>query len=148
MGGPEAERPLVPNRRDVAHEAFDGEVILIHFPSGRYFRLDAAGKVGWSAVEHGATRSSVAQALRASFEVDERAALASAGRFLEALASHGLVVEGTAAANGAAAAPPTSSSARAPFSEPAIEVFTDLQELFLVDPIHDVDETGWPSAKR
>ena len=26
-----------------------------------------------------------------------------------------------------------------------IAVFSDMQELFLVDPIHDVDDAGWPS---
>ena len=32
--------------------------------------------------------------------------------------------------------------------EPRIEVFDDLAELILADPIHDVDEqAGWPSPR-
>ena len=35
------------------------------------------------------------------------------------------------------------------FEEPIIEIFRDLQELLLLDPIHEVDEVqGWPTAKQ
>jgi hypothetical protein len=29
---------------------------------------------------------------------------------------------------------------------PVLESFTDLEELMLLDPVHDVDERGWPHA--
>jgi hypothetical protein len=28
-----------------------------------------------------------------------------------------------------------------------LERYTDMQELLLLDPIHDVDESGWPHRK-
>ncbi len=34
-----------------------------------------------------------------------------------------------------------------PYAPPALETYTDMQELLLLDPIHDVDETGWPAAR-
>jgi hypothetical protein len=144
---PAGPRVFLPNRRDVAHESFDDEVILIHFPSGKYFRLDAPGRVAWAAVERGATSADVAAALRASFEADEPEARSSADAFLSSLAGHGLVVEDREPRGATAAAPFPVPSPRAPFHEPRVEVFTDLQQLFLVDPIHEVDEAGWPHAK-
>jgi hypothetical protein len=33
---------------------------------------------------------------------------------------------------------------RAGWIEPTLEVFTDLQDLILVDPIHDASDLGWP----
>ena len=47
------------------------------------------------------------------------------------------------------AVPPAAepSATRRAFAEPRVETFSDLQDLFLVDPIHDVDEAGWPHAK-
>jgi hypothetical protein len=27
-------------------------------------------------------------------------------------------------------------------------VYEDMQDLLLLDPIHDVDETGWPARKQ
>ena len=32
-----------------------------------------------------------------------------------------------------------------PWTPPSIAVFSDMQDLFELDPIHDVDEAGWPS---
>jgi hypothetical protein len=34
--------------------------------------------------------------------------------------------------------------AKKPFTDPVIEIYTDLQDLLLLDPIHDVDDRGWP----
>ena len=137
---------FVPNRRDVAHEGFEGEVILIHFPTGKYFRLDDPGKVGWSAIERGATHEDVATAFRHAFDVGEHDAAASARTFLGSLTEFGLVVEGDVPPD---AVPPAAepSATRRAFAEPRVETFSDLQDLFLVDPIHDVDEAGWPHAK-
>ena len=33
---------------------------------------------------------------------------------------------------------------RKPFAVPTLEVFTDMKEFLLVDPIHEVDERGLP----
>jgi hypothetical protein len=34
-----------------------------------------------------------------------------------------------------------------PFAKPEIEVFLDMQEILLLDPVHDVDKNGWPVMK-
>ena len=34
------------------------------------------------------------------------------------------------------------------FTDPAFQKFTDMEDLLLLDPIHDVDESGWPSLKN
>ncbi len=31
---------------------------------------------------------------------------------------------------------------------PAFEIFSDMQEILLLDPVHDVDASGWPLANR
>jgi hypothetical protein len=36
---------------------------------------------------------------------------------------------------------------RPPFTPPVLEVFADMRDLLLLDPIHDVAEVGWPTAK-
>jgi hypothetical protein len=141
-------RTYAPNHPDVAHETFDDEVILIHFQTGRYFRLDAAGRVAWAEIEHGATRESLAAALGRRFEAAPDALASAASSFLDALLAETLVVERPAPpANGATRAPGSVPAARTPLAPPRLEVFTDLQDLLLLDPIHDTDEAGWPHAK-
>ena len=33
------------------------------------------------------------------------------------------------------------------FAPPRLEKYSDLEDLLVLDPIHDVDEAGWPIAK-
>ena len=33
---------------------------------------------------------------------------------------------------------------RRPFEMPTLEKYTDMQDLVLIDPVHQVDEAGWP----
>jgi len=33
------------------------------------------------------------------------------------------------------------------FNVPVLNKYTDMQDLLLLDPIHEVDATGWPSTK-
>ena len=51
-------------------------------------------------------------------------------------------------ANGASASPPapgaSDGAALGAFAPPAFEKFTDMEELLLLDPIHEVGDTGWP----
>jgi hypothetical protein len=34
------------------------------------------------------------------------------------------------------------------FAPPTLEQYTDMQELLLLDPIHEVDEQGWPLQRQ
>src|SRR5262245_36512605 len=147
---PDGSRSYGPTVPDVAHESFEDEVILIHFKTGRYFRLDTAGRVAWSALERGATVGDVSRALGRRFDAAPAALHAAAGTFLDALLAESLVVPKNGAhphppaADGVPAASP---APRAPLAPPRLEVFTDLEDLLLLDPIHDIDESGWPHAK-
>ena len=100
-------------------------------------------------IERGATKASVASALAHRFEATPAALDAAASSFLDALLAESLIVPKAAASspNGTPHAPGPVPAARTPLSPPRLEVFTDLQDLLLLDPIHDTDETGWPHAK-
>ena len=50
------------------------------------------------------------------------------------------------AASSAHDAAATGGAARA-FRAPVLQKFTDMQEMLLLDPIHDVDARGWPHQK-
>jgi hypothetical protein len=34
------------------------------------------------------------------------------------------------------------------FSVPLLQKYTDMEEMLLLDPIHEVDEQGWPSSRK
>lgn len=108
---------------DIVHEDFDGDLVILNVQTGEYFGLNAAAATLWTEIMAGRDPALAASETGAQF----------ARRLLDL----GLVV----AADGPAepTAPITLASA------PEIEVYDDLSDLILADPIHDVDETaGWP----
>lgn len=138
--------------REVAHEMIDGEVILIHSGRGTYHSLRGSAAAMFPVLVPGASAAELASALLATHEVDAERAARAAEAFLASLSEAGLVVEAPPGEGGnAAAAPPAPPSAapgraRTPYEEPRIETFTDLQDLILADPIHEVEEAGWPNV--
>ena len=43
--------------------------------------------------------------------------------------------------------PPPPNAVRKPYTAPAVQKYDDLEDLLLLDPIHEVDEAGWPVAR-
>jgi len=62
--------------------------------------------------------------------------------FTARLLEEGLIVPAPADNPGSPLPVPERSSVG--FSTPTMSVYTDMEDLLLLDPIHDVDETGWP----
>ncbi len=136
-------------RPNVIHQDIDGEVVVIHLLKGTYHSLRGSAAALFPALERGACASDLAAVLAAAYEADSPTASREAARFLEDLRREELVVEAVGAAEGGAAraTPPggaPDASARRPFEAPRIESFSDLQDLILADPIHEVDAAGWP----
>ena len=131
---------------DVIHQTIDGEVILIHLGRGTYHCLQRSGVLLFDPLVRGASVADLAAVLSAATDGEASRIEAAVVRFVQELWRHGLIVaaaDGTEG-DGAVAAPPAP-SARRPFEEPQVETFTDLQDLLLADPIHDVEPPGWPN---
>jgi hypothetical protein len=73
-------------------------------------------------------------------------------RFLDTLSAEGLIesrdgdAAGESVAAAAAGGDENGDRPKAPFAEPALEKHTDMQDLILLDPVHEVDARGWPHA--
>jgi hypothetical protein len=143
-----------PNRPRVIGEVVDDEAILIDLETGSYFSLVGSGAHVWSAVERGDTLDEVLAALAATCDGLPADVAAQIRAFLQELVDAELVVavpldaelgEPVAGQDGSAV---VSSAGPGTYQPPAIQRFDDMQELILLDPIHEVDESeGWPRAK-
>lgn len=127
------DAPLRPNRPDVIDETFDGEAVLVNLDSGCYYALSPAATVLWNLCADGRS----ARSLLASSDASEQ----SIAAFVDQFTAEGLLVAGEVDAG------PAAQRAEVP-GEPTIEKFTDMQELLMLDPIHDIDldADGWPVA--
>ena len=128
------------NKPDVVDESVDGEVLIVHLGTGAYYSARGTGDLVWQMVANGATCEAAASALGNGAAVE--LALPAVERFVGQLVAEGLIRPRTS--------PPREAPVLSPpvtFAEPLLEKFTDMQDLLLLDPIHDVEDEGWPNAK-
>jgi len=128
----------------VVHEVIDGEAVIINLETGAYFSADGASAVAWQAIAGGASPADLATVIADRYESDATTIAAAVAGFVDTLLRAGLI---RAAEPGDANSPAELPvpAARLAFAGLALRGFTDLQELLLLDPIHEVDETGWPA---
>jgi Coenzyme PQQ synthesis protein D (PqqD) len=136
------------SRPEVVGSVVDGEVVAINLDTGSYYNIAGAGTDVWVAVEQPASAEEVTARLACRYEapVDEIAAAVT--RFMQELRAEGLIRP--AEADGTGAEPSAGdllADGRGAFSPPVLEKFTDMEDLLLVDPVHDVSERGWPHVE-
>ena len=125
---------------NIVNETFDDETVVVDLDSGTYFSLTELASCIWTALP-GATRDELVAQVADRYPGDGDEVRRSVGAFLDALEAEGLVrVDGH---DGPASTPLPATPER--FAAPWFEKFDDMQDLLLLDPIHDVDETGWPT---
>jgi hypothetical protein len=145
--GPAVDRFEV-SRPEVVGSVVDGEVVAINLDTGSYYNISGAGTAVWVAVERAASAQEVAARLAHRFDVPVDEIGTSVTRFMEELLAEGLIRPAEPDAPGADPSasdlPPDGPAA---FSPPVLEKFTDMEDLLLVDPVHDVSERGWPHVE-
>ncbi len=146
------ERKLLKvNEPNVVHETIDGEAILLDLKTGNYFSLEGAGAVIWEYVtQTGDWENAIALITKKNIEQKE-VINTSIEKFILELIEENLLVP---VSNGIGFSSENTAkleenllSATMDFKVPIINKYSDMQDLLLLDPIHDVDEKGWPEAQ-
>ena len=127
----------------VMHETIDGETIVIDLTTGTYYSLRGSGPVIWNAVASGASRDGIVDELENAYDASPEEIAYAADAFLTQLEAEQLIARGNGAGpNGASRSTPAET--RSPFEVPQLEKFEDMQDIILLDPVHMVDDQGWP----
>lgn len=134
---------IVADNPNVIFDTIEGEVVMVNLDTGCYFTMNDAGAALWAQLKNAVSveilKSAFAQALGAS----EAEAGAQIDAFLAQLREEGLLRE---AAEGSAK-PLKMDKIKKP-EAPKLEVFKDMQDLLLLDPVHEISEQGWPYVKK
>ena len=140
------------NTPTVVAEVFDDEIVVIHLGSGTYYSLNQSGATIWQGLQQGFDLAALSQLLSATYAIapDELAQIVPP--FIDELLQEQLIVP-VGADQPSSGESPTMPTAAAggvmlPFARPMLTKFTDMQELLLLDPIHDVNSGGWPMKKE
>lgn len=131
----------------VTSETIDGEVVVINLDNGNYYSIEGIGADVWTLAENGTSVDEIARVLAQRYTGSHIAEGVHA--FLQQVLNEHLLVEAPerqpAADVDTLLAPVAGEK---PFEAPVLNTYTDMQDLLLLDPIHEVDEQGWPLAKN
>jgi hypothetical protein len=132
----------------VIFERFGDEVVAIHLGTGRYYSLPGAAGDAFLLLARTPTVAELAEALSAKYDAPVQSIEVDLLEFLSQLKDESLIVEEKHATAHSLDAPEELTGPRLPYLAPAVHSHRDLENLFLVDPIHEAGEAGWPQVKK
>ncbi|WOO42686.1 PqqD family protein [Rubellicoccus peritrichatus] len=127
---------------EIVSEAIDGEAVVIDLNNGAYYSLEGAGLYVWEALVAGYSVSDITQKLEATFAESS----ANIGPKVEAMVTSLLESELLVGRDSASVTEPSSTTIPLPENLNSFEIqcYSDMKDLLMLDPIHEVDEQGWP----
>ena len=135
------------NFKEVSSESFENEAVVVNFMTGKYFGMTGSGPKIWAIFETPASQQDVITRLRENYPDISEEQVKEATSFIDALLQEKLLVVAETGCNGT----PVKNlfdGAEGDFQLPKLEIYEDLQELIILDPIHDADpERGWPTQQ-
>ncbi len=128
---------------NIGARSFGDEVIVANFMTGIYYSLLGSAAQVWDGLMAGVPLDRVVKEVAAVGDVDPLEFTEAANALVDGLVAERLIVPDESNQMIAWKAAPPESGAYQP---PVLERFTDMQDLLLLDPVHDVEEMGWPHA--
>lgn len=121
----------------IIHELLSDEVIIANLNDGIYYSIRGSGILIWQLLLAGHTLSFIE-----SLFAEKYGETPSLATFLDRLLEENLLIS----------APSSSSSLPSlnwptTYSPPELERYDEMKNLLKLDPIHEVDEQGWPQQR-
>ena len=134
------------NKPSVASEILDGELVIMNTVGGKYHTSAGTGPLIWLCIERGMSRPAILKAIADASSVGEDVIASDLDTFVDELVSQGLICN--AMGERVTAEPEPPALPRTAYERPELSSYSDMQDLLLLDPIHDVSEEGWPARPQ
>lgn len=138
---------FVPSSPLIVSEIIDDEAIVIDLEDGVYYSIQRVGAEVWAAVLDGMPMATLVEHLCKRYAEPPDVVGSVVADFVAELEAEGLVrpaPERVGGEDSGGTRTPTPDP-EGPFEPPVFRKYTDMQELLLIDPVHEVDEAGWPT---
>ena len=137
------------NSSKIVHDAIDGEVIIINFDTGVYYSLNAVCKEVWSSIEKNSAFAEIVNEIGNKYLGNIEDFEQAVSQLLIDLEKEELIISDKSESDSSLqiSREPESGKEKMKFEKPVFRKYTDMKEMLLLDPIHEVDETGWPATK-
>lgn len=133
------------DKTNIAQEVFGNEAVLINIPLGKYYSV--RGTTGIRVLEllqEPTNLENIWTGIQNEFQTDEPNAKAEIEAFVNQLAEEQIITEEPYTTTVIS----EEASIKLPYEKVELEIFDDMQELIMLDPIHDVESfKGWPQKK-
>lgn len=139
------------NSTKIIYEVLNTEVIVINFSTGDYYELPHVAKHVWQSLEQHLSTANIIQLLSNFFKKDPEQVKMDVENFVTQLLEHGLIIESDNSATLSVEDLENiigQDCRHWEYDKPAVNKYSEVQNLLLLDPIHDVDETGWPNIPQ
>ena len=140
------------NTKYVAYENIENEVVIIHLDNGNYFNLEGVGADIWNAIVSGVSQTDIVNSLEKVYNT-RNIINESVNNFINQLESEELIIQSSEIETNNQSQPELITKANRAtqtnvFVPPSLQKYEDMQDLLLLDPLHDVNEAvGWPMRK-
>ena len=139
------------NAPGVIFERFEDETVVINLDSGNYYTLDAMAAAVWERLNESVPLRALIGELQRDYSGDPGEIERAIREFVGLLLSEQLVrpvvsPPATASRPETGNGVPSAAKSKGDFRAPQLGKYNDMAEMLLLDPVHDVDGAGWPSA--
>jgi hypothetical protein len=125
--------------------------VIIHLAQGTYYSLNQSAAAIWQLLQQGANLAEITTQLCTLYQSSSGEITRSLPNFVSELVQEQLIVSTNPSPSTNvvvnAVTPPQEFTGHS-FIIPTLQKFTDMQELLLLDPIHEVDHSGWPHRQH
>ena len=139
------------NDPQVVHETIDGETILLDLRTGMYYSMNPSGSALWDFLANTGDPQMAEEVLCEKDPEQKPVIHDSLTSFVARLLDEGLMVPDVHQTKEKNVDEEKWKSglrlAASPFEPPVMNKYEDMQHLLLLDPIHEVDNTGWPEPQ-
>lgn len=131
---------------NILSDVFGEEVVLVNLESGVYYSLKYSAAQIWIRLINQYSPTEVFADLIQIYQVDENDLMSDINLFFTQLLEDKIIK--IASETEKKSIEFNSKGILVTYTSPVLETFSDMQEILLLDPVHDVDKAGWPISKN
>jgi len=135
------------NESKAISETIDGETIIINLETGYYYSVNKTATIIWNEIQKNNPTKNISQHFLNLYEVDEDTAEKSITEIISILLKDDLILELDSEISPNIMEQRTNPM-KGKFIMPKIERYDDMAGALMSDPVHDVNEDGWPNLKQ
>ena len=133
--------------RQVVHQKIDDETIIVHLINGFYYSLVDSGGIFWDWLMEGSSIDEMVRRATAQFDASQDELRPAIEKFVQQLLDEQLLVGNSATVMTTKEPIAFDDATKISFQAPELVKFTDMEGILDLDPVHEVDENGWPAAR-